>query len=843
MHRARCQAVARVRLVNVPVCPRVLISSGRVALFTTSRPCNASKAGKKAAEQDAEAPVSTGDEKSLSSWTTLQEKLRQSLAPSTKQSKASPADTPKTQSQKSQPKPAKLAKPVKPAKPAKSTKKKKNQSKEAVDFEIITPKTLKLEPIDQETPEIPKLSYGLDRVLFSGGVYRMQDTRTNVYNFDPYLASIMPVEEFDYDALKEYVTSSKDTKLWDLAKQYGKKYSGSTSSMTAILSHLHFLISGWRPPNLDDLSRGWTPESNNFTILTRGPVATFIKYKDGVYSIDSDKEYDNENILSMLGKSMEKLLTLPKEEFEKYKKTKSHELTEEEKKAEEAYHYTTFGDFMMRSQLDAHDPRLPGTGVFDLKTRAVVTIRMDVQGHEKGVGYEIRKQFGQWESFEREYYDLIRSAFLKYSLQVRMGRMDGIFVAYHNTQRIFGFQYIPLSDMDHAIHGQTDTTLGDQEFKASLSILNDLMDRATQKFPGRSLRLHVETRPTNDPVTYFFVQPVTDEEMQAIQESKKASVDKLKEEIDDLSSQEKAAEAAAAEAAAADQNESTEETESVEEDDLEQEIQNEIVWQEVMDRVGEAVDSESLGIRSVRDAVQDALIHSGLLEGKTEAESTKHIDGLVAALTAHSRESRDLQSASEEEPVDTQNGDETPLKDLILRVTEGIDENTTNLNEFQRMFAGLSEKPAAQENIEVDADADADAETAATETETDQEASQDQPPPGELLGMYITIRNKVDGKFVPRPEHLGSGGKWEVQYAVKEISDERAQRLYRQIKARRRKILDINAEMRAASWHRMFAGRLSTLSKQGASYRAERTRQEEASGIRVAWEREPGTPS
>lgn len=40
---------------------------------------------------------------------------------------------------------------------------------------------------------------------------------------------------------------------------------------------------------------------------------------------------------------------------------------------------------------------------------------------------------------------MTRSAFLKYSMQVRIGNMDGIFVAYHNTARIFGFQYISLS--------------------------------------------------------------------------------------------------------------------------------------------------------------------------------------------------------------------------------------------------------------------------------------------------------------------------------------------------------------------------------------------------------------
>lgn len=36
----------------------------------------------------------------------------------------------------------------------------------------------------------------------------------------------------------------------------------------------------------------------------------------------------------------------------------------------------------MRSQLDCHDHRLPGTGVFDLKTRAALPIRMDLFNYE-----------------------------------------------------------------------------------------------------------------------------------------------------------------------------------------------------------------------------------------------------------------------------------------------------------------------------------------------------------------------------------------------------------------------------------------------------------------------------
>ncbi len=248
----------------------------------------------------------------------------------------------------------------------------------------IDPRALRLEPVPTDMPQVPKLEYGLDRALFNPGVYLMQDPRSKVYNFDPYLASIMPIQQFDFNALKQYITSSKDSNLVAMAAKYGKKYCGSTSSMTALLTHFHYLLSSWRPVNPAHTSRSFVPDSYNFTRINRAPAAAFLHYKNGTYAIDADKEWDTANILSMLGKSMEKLLTLPTADYERYRVSRSHEITDDERNAAEAFHYTTMGDLMMRSQLDARDPRLPGSGMFDLKTRAVVSIRMDVGDFHKG---------------------------------------------------------------------------------------------------------------------------------------------------------------------------------------------------------------------------------------------------------------------------------------------------------------------------------------------------------------------------------------------------------------------------------------------------------------------------
>ncbi|KAI2641763.1 Pet127-domain-containing protein [Hypomontagnella submonticulosa] len=507
----------------------------------------------------------------------------------------------------------------------------KSQENEPLVINSLSSSKLNITPIETAHSPVPSLSYGLDRVLFNPGVYYLQEPRSRVYNFDPYLSEIMPIQEFDFNALKQYVTSSKDSTLIGIAKEHGRRYTGSTSSMTSMLSHFHYLLSSWREINTSMLSRGFIPESVQFTRIMRGPAAVFLHWKDGTYAIDADKEYDTANILSMLGKSMEKLLTLSKEEYEKYRHTNSDQITEEERNADEAFHYTKFGDFMLRSQLDAYDPRVPGSGMFDLKTRAVVSIRMDAKGFQKGLGYEIRDRFGQWNSFEREYYDMIRSAFLKYSLQVRMGRMDGIFVAFHNTQRIFGFQYISLNEMDFAIHGTTNLTLGHREYKLSLALLNDILDRATKRFPEQSLRLHFETRTSvGAPFMYIFAKPVSQTEIEDVQSAGKDSIEAFEKDILGI-----VKDAAEAESESITENDDVlDEEEEIPELSVAQEMSSVAAWKEVRRVVEDAMDDDEVGVGAVREAIEDALEQSGLLHARSSIEARSYVDALLGAVTS-----------------------------------------------------------------------------------------------------------------------------------------------------------------------------------------------------------------
>ncbi|KAL1692815.1 mitochondrial protein Pet127-domain-containing protein, partial [Schizophyllum commune] len=356
---------------------------------------------------------------------------------------------------------------------------------------------------------IARLAHGLDRVLFNPGVHWMRDPRSSVYNFTPDLEHLPKVTDFAFERVEGFVKSSRDEDLRTLALREGKSFAGSTSSLTGMLSHIYFLISGDRNVDISPLSRAFEDKPVDFTPGQRSPASTVFNYKDGVHMIDSDEDKpgvkSEQNILTWMGTLLEKYFTMEPEEFARYLRAHDHPQTESDN-MREAYRYSKSQTFIMRSQLDCVDPRLPGTGVFDMKTRACMAIRMDLLNFEESSGYLIRQQHGLLESFEREYYDLIRSAFLKYSFQARIGNMDGIFCAYHNVARVFGFQYFGLEEIDARLFGM-EPGAGDRVFRKCVAMLETVAEEVAGCFPGQSVKATWETEEGTG-VLHVWVQPV-----------------------------------------------------------------------------------------------------------------------------------------------------------------------------------------------------------------------------------------------------------------------------------------------------------------------------------------------
>eukprot|EP01103_Thecamoeba_quadrilineata_P019367 TRINITY_DN780_c0_g1_i1.p2 TRINITY_DN780_c0_g1~~TRINITY_DN780_c0_g1_i1.p2 ORF type:complete len:249 (+),score=46.66 TRINITY_DN780_c0_g1_i1:971-1717(+) len=117
---------------------------------------------------------------------------------------------------------------------------------------------------------------------------------------------------------------------------------------------------------------------------------------------------------------------------------------------------------MMRSQLDCWDPNIQGRlKTFDLKTRSVRSVRTSYSNpsfvfgcpnHSKLAGV-----LGYTNSIESEFYDLVRTTLIKYNFQVRIGKMSGLFLLYHNTHEVFGYEYLPVEDIDQSLFYTSET--------------------------------------------------------------------------------------------------------------------------------------------------------------------------------------------------------------------------------------------------------------------------------------------------------------------------------------------------------------------------------------------------
>ena len=333
-------------------------------------------------------------------------------------------------------------------------------------------------PSGQDPSVVPALAHGLQGVLRGDGLYSLHSkcgykgkskTLRNSKGkqcCDPshdYLRTIVPPERILWEKLPKYVPAALDYATHAIASHTkGVSYTSSTSSVTAALSAFYHLMSNFRDT---ELVGGLSPHLGdmpiNFTKIQRLPVAfTFepTKISSSVFSVTAHNRAESgPTILQELGHSLERMLITPPQEFLDKFVTDEKPWNLEKKapsgKEEQFYHYSRASRFLLRAQIDCRNP--DNGEVFDVKTRAVAPIRYNLPNYKHFASRRPRSLLGISDSYEREFYDMVRSVFIKYGLQLRIGRMAGALVAYHNTSELLGFEYISLNEIETYIYGSS----------------------------------------------------------------------------------------------------------------------------------------------------------------------------------------------------------------------------------------------------------------------------------------------------------------------------------------------------------------------------------------------------
>lgn len=333
--------------------------------------------------------------------------------------------------------------------------------------------------------KIPKLAHNLDVILRKPGVYPIESVIPLQKDGGHFLRNIYQPDDIDLSRVPPYIPPSQDELLMKFARESKIRYVMSTSTISSVLSQLYYLFSFFRSPNFGNISESYMNEPKKFMISQRKPITNYLRKIDaenGIYALDSDSglfTFKN-NILLSMGKILERSMTLSPEQFKKVLLKGSNPTAADMIDDDHHRFMKLNNEICLRSQIDCHDFH-PETGepfVFEIKTRSVCPIRYDLFNYEDYLDYRITNYRGLHSSFEREYYDLIRGGFLKYCFQLKIGRMDGAFIAYHNTREIFGFEYVKTKEIERRIFGNE--LYADASFvccsKLLIVLLNNVLD-------------------------------------------------------------------------------------------------------------------------------------------------------------------------------------------------------------------------------------------------------------------------------------------------------------------------------------------------------------------------------
>lgn len=111
---------------------------------------------------------------------------------------------------------------------------------------------------------------------------------------------------------------------------------------------------------------------------------------------------------------------------------------------------------------------------------------------------------------------------------------------------------------------------------------------------------------------------------------------------------------------------------------------------------------------------------------------------------------------------------------------------------------------------------------------------------GPLAGWTLNVRNKVNGHYLKRPEHLESEDNWQIEYHISDIEDESVWNLYNATKERRRQLVgkDEEEEDKGLSNYRKVIQRYAS---RGRQWRAKQDQLDEERGVRMFKPLGPGT--
>ena len=106
--------------------------------------------------------------------------------------------------------------------------------------------------------------------------------------------------------------------------------------------------------------------------------------------------------------------------------------------------------------------------------------------------------------------------------------------------------------------------------------------------------------------------------------------------------------------------------------------------------------------------------------------------------------------------------------------------------------------------------------------------------PENILAMTLTLRNKVNGEYVLRPEKMTAADEWSIEYSLIEVSEQpRARALYKACQKRRSKKMGASLVSEDADVVSDYVQRLREMSAKGRAWRKEQDKRDKKRPVQV----------
>jgi len=133
-----------------------------------------------------------------------------------------------------------------------------------------------------------------------------------------------------------------------------------------------------------------------------------------------------------------------------------------------------------------------------------------------------------------------------------------------------------------------------------------------------------------------------------------------------------------------------------------------------------------------------------------------------------------------------------------------------------------------------------DASTQETESGTTEPSSSSPSSEGPLMGWTLTVRSKVNGGYVDRPEDLTDQDDWKIEYHIQDIPEKTRRRLYNSVKERRRQLIGLDAE-EVGKGLKHYRELIQRYSDRGREWRRKQDEINEAKGVQLYKPLGPGS--